>query len=156
MGALTKRVAFATGCRSSTERAWPSSASPPRVGNTCGRTPTSCSYGSAYGDSAEVEAHAGQKWIYLREDALLPVALRFFEQRIFGPMRLEKLAKQLRAHGKEQRRSGKLAATRLRQEIADVGRKIKLQIEALEDGVEPELVSESASSESRRACCSRP
>jgi hypothetical protein len=31
-----------------------------------------CSYGAEYGDSAAADVHAGQKWIYLRQDALLP------------------------------------------------------------------------------------
>lgn len=68
--------------------------------------------------------------------------LRFFEQRIFGPMRLDKLAKQLKAHDRDQRRSGKLAGTRIRQQIAELDRKIKAQILALEKGIEAELVSE--------------
>jgi hypothetical protein len=51
-----------------------------------------CSYGASYGNTAAVEVHANQKWIYLREDALLPLVEHFFEQRIFGPLRLEKLA----------------------------------------------------------------
>jgi len=38
-----------------------------------------CSYGATYGDTAAVEVHADQKWIYLREDALLPVVERFFD-----------------------------------------------------------------------------
>ena len=55
-------------------------------------------------------------------------------------MRLDKLAKQLNTHDREQRRHGQLAATRLRQQIADADRKLKLQIQALEDGVDPDLV----------------
>ena len=57
-------------------------------------------------------------------------------------MRLERLAKQLRAHDREQRRNGKLAGTRIRQQIAELERKIKAQVQALEKGIEPELVSE--------------
>jgi hypothetical protein len=68
--------------------------------------------------------------------------LRFFEQRIFGPMRLEKLAKQLRAHDRAERRNGKLAGTRIRQQVAELERKIKAQVQALEKGIEPELVSD--------------
>ena len=78
----------------------------------------------------------------MREDWLERLVLRFFEQRIFGPMRLERLAKQLRAHDREQRRNGKLAGTRIRQQIAELERKIKAQVQALEKGIEPELVSE--------------
>jgi len=32
-----------------------------------------CSYGASYGDTAAIDVHAGQKWIYLREDGLLPL-----------------------------------------------------------------------------------
>jgi hypothetical protein len=99
-----------------------------------------CSYGATYGDVAATETHAGQKWIYLREDALLPLVHQFFAQRIFGPMRLEKLAKQLRAAERESTKASRHLATRLRQEIADADRRIKLQVQALEDGIEPEIV----------------
>jgi hypothetical protein len=57
-------------------------------------------------------------------------------------MRVDKLAKQLRAHDREQRRDGRLAGARMRQQIAELDRKIKAQIQALEKGIEPELVSE--------------
>jgi len=100
-----------------------------------------CNYGANYGDTAAVEVHAGTKWIYLREDALLPLVEEFFAQRIFGPLRLEKLAKQLASHQRNHKRSGQLLATRLRQHIAEADRKIKIQVQALEDGIEPELVT---------------
>jgi hypothetical protein len=99
-----------------------------------------CSYGATYGDTAAADAHAGQKWIYLREDALLPVVERFFAERIFGPMRLDKLARQLKAHRNDERRVGRQRATRLRQEVADIDRKLRVQVQALEDGVDAELV----------------
>jgi len=101
-----------------------------------------CAYSQNYGDAAALEAHDGQKWVSVREDWLERLVVRFFEQRIFGPMRLDKLAKQLRAHAREQRRNGKLAGTRIRQQIAELDRKIKAQVTALERGIEPELVSE--------------
>jgi chromosome segregation ATPase len=41
-----------------------------------------------------------------------------------------------------QRRNGRLAGTRMRQQIAELERKIKAQVQALEKGIEPELVSE--------------
>ena len=100
-----------------------------------------CSYANGYGDTAAIDTHAGQKWIYLREDAVLPVVLRFFEQRIFGPMRLDKLEKQLRATTRERARDGKLTATRLRQQVADADRRIKAQVEAIEAGVDAESVT---------------
>ncbi len=100
-----------------------------------------CSYGATYGDTAAADVHAGQKWIYLREDALLPLVEQFFAQRIFGPMRLEKLARQLHTHDRERKRNGQLLATRLRQQISEADRKIKVQVQALEDGIEPEIVT---------------
>jgi hypothetical protein len=66
---------------------------------------------------------------------------RSFDERIFGPLRLEKLARQLKAHGRAEKRQGKLLATRLRQQIAEADRKIKVHIQALEDGIEPEVVT---------------
>ncbi len=39
-------------------------------------------------------------------------------------------------------RNGKLAGTRIRQQVAELERKIKAQVQALEKGIEPELVSE--------------
>ena len=101
-----------------------------------------CSYATTYGDTAALEAHGGQKTISVREDWLERLVLRFFEQRIFGPMRLDKLAKQLKAHNRAERRNGKLAGTRMRQQIGELERKIKAQVQALEKGIEPELVSE--------------
>jgi site-specific DNA recombinase len=100
-----------------------------------------CSYGNSYGDDAALETHAGQKWIYLREDYLLKLVERFLAQRIFGPMRLERLSKQLRDHRRESRRDSKLGATKVRQQLADTDRRLKVQVQALEDGIEPDLVS---------------
>ena len=101
-----------------------------------------CGYATNYGETAAPEAHGGQKSVNVREDWLERLLLRFFEQRIFGPMRLEKLAKQLRTHHRKQRRNGKLAGTRIRQQVGELDRKIKAQVQALEKGIEPELVSE--------------
>ena len=99
-----------------------------------------CGYAAGYGDEAALEAHDGVKAISAREDRLLRLVLRFFEQRIFGPLRLERLEKQLRAQARSERKNGKLAGTRLRKRIAEIDRKIKAQVQALEKGVEPELV----------------
>ena len=101
-----------------------------------------CGYGSDYGEAAAIEAHAGQKWISAREDRLLRLVLSFFEERVFGPLRIERLEKQLRANAREHRKEGKLAGTRIRQQVAARDRKIKAQIQALEKGIEPELISE--------------
>ncbi len=72
-----------------------------------------CNYGD-YGETAAIEAHNGQKWIYLREDVIEPFVMRFFAQRIFGPMRIEKLAKQLQAERSKKQTGQKALATRLR------------------------------------------
>ncbi len=101
-----------------------------------------CGYVQNYGETAALEAHGGQKWVYVREEWFERLVIRFFEQRIFGPMRLDKLAKQLRAHDREQRRNGKLAGTRIRTQITELDPKIKAQVTALERGIEPDLVSE--------------
>lgn len=101
-----------------------------------------CAYSRNYGDTAAIEAHGGQKWIYVREDKLERMILAFFEQRIFGPMRIEKLAKQLRAESKARTRDGKQAVTKIRAQIGELDRKIKAQVIALEQGIEPHLVSE--------------
>jgi site-specific DNA recombinase len=100
-----------------------------------------CAYANSYGEDAALEAHGGQKWLSLREDRLLRLALRFFDRRVFGPMRVEKLENQLRAQGQAGRRDGQLAATRIRKQIADLDRRIKAQVVALEEGVEPDLVA---------------
>jgi hypothetical protein len=100
-----------------------------------------CSYATTYGDQAALDTHAGQKWIYLREDNLLKLVERFLAQRIFGPMRLERLSKQLRDHHNTTAREGQLASGKIRQQLADTDRRIKLQVQALEDGIEPELVA---------------
>ena len=95
-----------------------------------------------YGDTAATEAHGGPKWIYVREDKLERLVLSFFEQRIFGPLRIQKLSKQIRAEAKSRKRDGKLTGTRIRQQVADLDRKIKAQVIAIEEGVEPEIVSQ--------------
>ena len=100
-----------------------------------------CSYGKDYGDVAAFETHAGQKWIYLREDALQPLVEKFFAERIFGPMRLDKLARQLKNHERDRKRTQRHTATRLRQLITDAERRIKVQVQALEDGVEASVVT---------------
>lgn len=50
-----------------------------------------CGYSNSYGDTAATEIHAGQKWVSLREDTLLPLVEQFFKEHIWGPLRLEKL-----------------------------------------------------------------
>jgi len=56
-------------------------------------------------------------------------------------MRLEKLARQLRAHQKTTAKNAGGTETRLREAIADLDERIGKQIEALEQGIEPQLIS---------------
>lgn len=83
-----------------------------------------------------------RQWLYLREDALLPLVEQFFAQRIFGPMRLQKLTKQLRAHQRQTKRTGGNNNANLRRHIADLDRRIGLQLNALEQGIEPDLIGQ--------------
>lgn len=101
-----------------------------------------CDYLRDYGDSAAIEVHGGKKWIYLREDRILALVEKFFAERIFGPMRIEKVERQLRAHGKRSKRKAKSTGKRVSEQIADLDRRIGLQIDALEKGIEPKLVGE--------------
>jgi hypothetical protein len=56
-------------------------------------------------------------------------------------MRLDKLARQLRAHHKAAAKAADGTQKRLRDEVADLDHRIGKQIEALEQGVEAQLVS---------------
>ncbi len=101
-----------------------------------------CDYARRYGDEAAEQIPEHGKWIYLREDRLLPLFERFFAERIFGPMRADKLERQLRSQSKRWKRRAKDANARLRQEVGELDRRIGLQLNALEQGIEPELVGE--------------
>jgi hypothetical protein len=46
----------------------------------------------------------------------------------------------MRTQSRAQQRDGHLAGTRIRKQIADLDRRIKAQVVALEDGIEPDLV----------------
>ncbi len=107
-----------------------------------GITYYACSYGADYGETAATEAHDGAKWIYMREDHLLDLVERFLAQRIFGPLRLERLQTQLAAEQRGRGADQQRAARRLREHLADLDRRIKAQVQALEAGIEPALVAE--------------
>ena len=47
----------------------------------------------------------------------------------------------MKTHPTEERHTGRHLATRLRKQVADTDRKLRLQVQALEDGVDAELVS---------------
>jgi hypothetical protein len=88
--------------------------------------------------------------MYLRgHRGYLRASSRFFEYSSTGQAPadrgkpgVDRLSKQPRAESRSQRRDGKLAGTRIRQQDAELERKIKAQVIALEEGFEPELVSE--------------
>ncbi len=84
-----------------------------------------CGYGASYGDTAATDIHGGQKWVSLREDALLPLVEQFFAERVWGPMRLRKLAQQLRGYDRERKRGEHVQATKLREAIAAADRNIE-------------------------------
>ena len=101
-----------------------------------------CDYARSYGDEAAAQIPEHGKWIYLREDRLLPLVEKFFAERIFGPMRTDKLERQLRTQSKRSTRKAKDAHARLRRELGELDGRIGLQLNALEQGVEPQLVGE--------------
>ena len=55
---------------------------------------------------------------------------------------LYSLLKQLKAEARIRRRDGKVAGASIRQQVTELDRKIKAQVIALEEGIEPDLVSE--------------
>jgi hypothetical protein len=101
-----------------------------------------CDYGRSYGREAAEQIDGHGQWLSIREDTLLPLVERFFQHRIFGPMRLQKLARQLEAHAKRNHKDLHAAQTRMRRESSELDRAIGLQIEAIEKGIEPELVGQ--------------
>jgi len=101
-----------------------------------------CDYGRAYGHEAAEQIDGHGLWLYLREDHLLPLVEQFFAQRIFGPMRLEKLARQLRTQQRQAKRGAATDEQRLRKQAADLDRRIGLQLDALERGIEPDLIGQ--------------
>ena len=81
-----------------------------------------CDYGRTYGKVAADQIEGHGQWLSIREDALLPLVEQFFAERIFGPMRLDKLARQLRAHQKATAKAANGTQKRLRDEVADLDR----------------------------------
>jgi len=101
-----------------------------------------CDYGRSFGRTVAEQIEGHGQWLYLREDMLLPLVEQFFAQRIFGPMRLQKLARQLRAHERQSARNATKQTNALRRQLADLDRRIGLQLNASEKGIEPELVGQ--------------
>jgi hypothetical protein len=78
---------------------------------------------------------------YAREDALLDVIDRFFATHIFGPERLERFRGQHASLIRELASEHDNGRERMEREIADLDRRIEMQIEAIEAGVDAALVS---------------
>jgi site-specific DNA recombinase len=133
-----------------------------------GITYYACCYRIAYGDKA-AEALGHGKWQYVREDILIPAIDGFFATNIFGPQRIHHLRAQHVDLGPEIATEDTQEHEQLRERIADVQRRIELQIRAIEAGVEPTLVTtridalrheqqdlERALASSERSAASRP
>jgi hypothetical protein len=101
-----------------------------------------CDYGRTYGKVAADQIDGHGQWLSIREDTLLPLVEKFIADRIFGPMPLDKLEKQLRTHQKTAKKQTDALQRELRDRIADLDRRIGLQIDALETGIEPQLVGQ--------------
>ncbi|MEJ7787524.1 MAG: recombinase family protein, partial [Solirubrobacteraceae bacterium] len=99
-----------------------------------------CDYGRAYGKEAADQIPGHGQWLYLREDALLPHVEKFFTDRIFGPMRLDKLERQLRAHQRDHLRKDDSRQCKLTAEIASIDDRIGRLIDALEGGLDADEV----------------
>ncbi len=105
-----------------------------------GHTYYRCTYRSSYGKVA-AEAIAGHgSTCNVREDALLPAIERFFAERLFGPMRLDLLREQLDLQEHTSHTDAQQTAARLQTQIAEADRAIAMQVRALEQGIEPDVV----------------
>jgi site-specific DNA recombinase len=99
-----------------------------------------CCYRIAYGDKA-AEAVGHGKWQYVREDQVMPEIDRFFANNIFGSSRIEHLGAQYETVTQSLATQDTSERDTLRKRIADVERRMQLQVEAIEAGVEPALIN---------------
>jgi site-specific DNA recombinase len=105
-----------------------------------GHTYYRCTYRSSYGKVA-AEAIAGHgSTCNVREDALLLAIERFFAERLFGPMRLDLLREQLALQESATHTEVQQTAAQLHARIAEADRAIAMQVRALEQGIEPDVV----------------
>jgi site-specific DNA recombinase len=99
-----------------------------------------CTYRESYGKVA-AQAIAGHgATCNVSEDALLPAVERFFAERLFGPMRLDLLREQLDLRERTSHTEAQQTAARLQAQIAEADRTIAMQVRALEQGIEPDVV----------------
>jgi site-specific DNA recombinase len=105
-----------------------------------GHTYYRCSYGRDYGKVAAEAINGHGVTCNVREDALLPIIERFFADRLFGPMRLDLLREQLDLQERTSATETQRTAARLQAQIAEADRAIAMQVRALEQGIEPDVV----------------
>jgi site-specific DNA recombinase len=105
-----------------------------------GHTYYRCTYGSDYGKVAAESIASHGVTCNIREDTMLPAINDFFAERLFGPMRLDLLREQLDLQERTSRTDAQLTAARLQAQIADADRAIAVQVRALEQGIEPDVV----------------
>jgi site-specific DNA recombinase len=107
-----------------------------------GITYMTCDYGRAYGKQAADQIDGHGQWLSVREDLLLPIVENFFAERIFGPLRHDKLARQLREHQRASAKQSDSTHRQLREEIASLEDRIGRLIDAVERGMEPDLIGQ--------------
>ena len=99
-----------------------------------------CTYRENYGKVAAESIPGHGATCNLRADALLPAVESFFAERLFGPMRLDLLREQLDLQEQTSATQAQKTAARLQAQIAEADRAIALQVRALEQGIEPDVV----------------
>jgi Recombinase len=80
-----------------------------------------CAYGKTYGKAAAEEI-GHPSWLNAREDQLLDLTMEFFAERLFHPLRVERLEQQLRSQENLQGAEAKRQAKKLREQIAEADR----------------------------------
>jgi site-specific DNA recombinase len=97
-----------------------------------------CDYGRQYGRAAAAAIESHGQWCSVREDALMSLVLDFFEARVFGATRMDRLAEQIDAQPRAD--PGHEARARLEGQIADADSALAAQVRGLEAGVDAALV----------------
>ena len=106
-----------------------------------GITYYACSYRISYGDKA-AEALGHGKWQYVREDLLLDLTDRFFEEHVFGSERVARFRDQHADLLSDVRGERDDDRGRLERQLQEIDQRISLQLRAIEAGVDPLLVGQ--------------
>jgi hypothetical protein len=83
-----------------------------------GKTYWRCDYSRSYGNEAAEAIEGHGRWCSCRQDVLMPFVLDFFQERVFGPARLDLLNQQLAAQGEQAHADAHREHARLRKEVA--------------------------------------